>query len=181
MGRICSTAGEVIVNKWIAGAAVAAALTLASPASATVVYDFSGYWEGYGAVSVFITASDFITLPGVSATLDTCSVALGPCFNVWLELDGAPPLDVFWVATGTAPNINDVDIGWQFDPGSFASLGTFYSTVNAPGEYGTLVVSELNPAVPEPATWVMMLLGFGAAGFAFRRRRPAELMFRQAA
>jgi hypothetical protein len=181
MGRICSTAGEVIVNKWIAGAAVAAALTLASPASATVVYDFSGYWEGYGAVSVFITASDFITLPGVSATLDTCSVALGPCFNVWLELDGAPPMDVFWVATGTAPNINDVDIGWQFDPGSFASLGTFYSTVNAPGEYGTLVVSELNPAVPEPATWVMMLLGFGAAGFAFRRRRPAELMFRQAA
>jgi hypothetical protein len=25
--------------------------------------------------------------------------------------------------------------------------------------------------VPEPATWAMMLLGFGAAGFALRRRR----------
>jgi len=29
-------------------------------------------------------------------------------------------------------------------------------------------------AVPEPATWAMMLLGFGAVGFAMRRRqRPA--------
>lgn len=31
---------------------------------------------------------------------------------------------------------------------------------------------SLNPAaVPEPATWAMMLLGFGAIGFALRRRR----------
>lgn len=27
------------------------------------------------------------------------------------------------------------------------------------------------PPVPEPATWAMMLLGFGATGFAMRRRR----------
>jgi len=27
-----------------------------------------------------------------------------------------------------------------------------------------------NSAVPEPATWAMMLLGFGAVGFSFRRR-----------
>jgi hypothetical protein len=33
------------------------------------------------------------------------------------------------------------------------------------------------PAVPEPATWAMMLLGFGATGFAMRRRRQhAELL-----
>ena len=169
------------MNKWIAGAATAAALTLASPASAQVAYDFSGYYDGFGAVSVSITASDFITLPGVSATLDSCSVALGPCFNVWLELNGAPPLDVFWVATGTDPNINDVDIGWKFDPGSFASLGTFQSTADAPFAYGTLVVSELNPTVPEPVTWAMMLVGFGAVGFAMRRRKQTELTFRRAA
>lgn len=28
------------------------------------------------------------------------------------------------------------------------------------------------PVVPEPATWAMMVLGFGAAGWAIRRRRP---------
>lgn len=30
-------------------------------------------------------------------------------------------------------------------------------------------------AVPEPATWAMMLLGFGAVGFAMRRRRTPVL------
>ena len=36
-------------------------------------------------------------------------------------------------------------------------------------------------AVPEPGTWTMMLLGFGAAGFALRRRKQTELTFRRAA
>lgn len=31
------------------------------------------------------------------------------------------------------------------------------------------------PAVPEPATWAMMLLGFGAIGFSMRRRRRPML------
>ena len=31
------------------------------------------------------------------------------------------------------------------------------------------------PGVPEPATWAMMLLGFGAVGIAMRRRRVAAL------
>jgi hypothetical protein len=30
-------------------------------------------------------------------------------------------------------------------------------------------------AVPEPAAWMLMLFGFGAAGFALRRRRLREL------
>ncbi|QNP43594.1 PEP-CTERM sorting domain-containing protein [Sphingomonas daechungensis] len=33
----------------------------------------------------------------------------------------------------------------------------------------------VSPAVPEPATWAMMLLGFGAAGFVLRRRRRPVL------
>jgi len=31
------------------------------------------------------------------------------------------------------------------------------------------------PAVPEPATWAMMLIGFGAVGFQIRRRRASTL------
>lgn len=33
----------------------------------------------------------------------------------------------------------------------------------------------VSPAIPEPATWAMMLLGFGAVGFAMRRRRAPVL------
>jgi hypothetical protein len=36
-------------------------------------------------------------------------------------------------------------------------------------------------ALPEPATWTMMLMGFGAIGFAMRRRQQTELTFRRAA
>ena len=31
------------------------------------------------------------------------------------------------------------------------------------------------PVVPEPATWAMMLLGFGAVGYALRRRRQTSI------
>ena len=33
----------------------------------------------------------------------------------------------------------------------------------------------VSPAIPEPATWAMMLLGFGAVGVAMRRRRAPVL------
>jgi PEP-CTERM motif len=33
------------------------------------------------------------------------------------------------------------------------------------------------PAVPEPSTWMLMLLGFGAVGFAMRRRQKTQVRF----
>ncbi|NTZ42124.1 PEP-CTERM sorting domain-containing protein [Altererythrobacter sp. SALINAS58] len=36
---------------------------------------------------------------------------------------------------------------------------------------GTITIGQ---AVPEPGTWAMMLLGFGAIGFAMRRRRDTQ-------
>jgi PEP-CTERM motif len=33
----------------------------------------------------------------------------------------------------------------------------------------------VNGAIPEPATWAMMIIGFGAAGYSIRRRRKALL------
>lgn len=40
-----------------------------------------------------------------------------------------------------------------------------------------LTLSAAVGAVPEPATWAMMILGFGAAGTALRRRRRVSVRF----
>ena len=38
----------------------------------------------------------------------------------------------------------------------------------------TAVSPSAGPAVPEPATWAMLMIGFGAAGTALRRRRGRD-------
>jgi len=44
--------------------------------------------------------------------------------------------------------------------------------------FGNVLLHSLTytPSVPEPGTWAMMLLGFGAMGIAFRRRRTSATM-----
>jgi hypothetical protein len=62
---------------------------------------------------------------------------------------------------------------WQLDP-IFLAAGNHTIYVN--GNLGTSqngsYVGNINiaPPVPEPGTWAMLLLGFGAIGFAMRRR-----------
>jgi hypothetical protein len=64
-----------------------------------------------------------------------------------------------------------------FDPHGFPVGTTSY--INARFTTGNANLSEVVPtdlegAVPEPATWAMMLLGFGAIGFLMRRKRAAN-------
>jgi hypothetical protein len=44
------------------------------------------------------------------------------------------------------------------------------------GSYGGNVSFLPTAAVPEPGTWAMMLLGFGAVGFSMRRRRAGSFL-----
>ncbi len=45
----------------------------------------------------------------------------------------------------------------------------------------TVAGVPVDNAVPEPGTWAMMLMGFGAVGFAMRRRKPAPKALLRAA
>lgn len=60
----------------------------------------------------------------------------------------------------------DAVAGFVWDP----SLGTS----NNGGTETWMVRGALAAGVPEPGTWAMMLLGFGAIGFSFRRRRDGR-------
>jgi hypothetical protein len=72
------------------------------------------------------------------------------------------------VAITRAINTNNFDsVGsWSFD--------SRYppNTSGGPQDvFARFTLSPVTPAVPEPSTWAMMLIGFGAIGFAARRRR----------
>ena len=57
---------------------------------------------------------------------------------------------------------------------SFTLCTSVTDTVNSLKSTGCASATSLGPAesaVPEPATWAMMLLGFGGIGFSMRRRK----------
>ena len=56
-----------------------------------------------------------------------------------------------------------------FDLGAFN--GSLASISNVRFQYDTSLTGPNFTAVPEPATWAMMLIGFGGIGMAMRRRR----------
>jgi hypothetical protein len=73
-------------------------------------------------------------------------------------------------------------IGLTSQPFDFNGLTAPYSlteqyVITASGEASnnstiSIVGTDVGPAVPEPSTWVMMLLGFAGLAFAFRQSRP---------
>jgi hypothetical protein len=69
-----------------------------------------------------------------------------------------------------AGDADNVSVFWLFD---FGTEGANFVTLDDPTGWSnaTLYTTGDPPPVPEPATWAMMLLGFGAAGTAMRRSR----------
>jgi hypothetical protein len=75
-----------------------------------------------------------------------------------------------------AGDAGNVSVFWLFD---FGTEGADFVTLDDPTGWSnaTLYTTGDPPGVPEPATWAMMLLGFGAAGTALRRsRRTGDLL-----
>ncbi len=90
--------------------------------------------------------------------------------------------------TGIIADFNIVAPGLGFTQfsGSSPALfsGTVQSPVFAPGSYtlinpffgnGTLNISEVQTAIPEPATWALMLMGFAAVGGMARASRRRNI------
>ena len=90
------------------------------------------------------------------------------------------------LATFTGLDANNPANGDQTDPATNPLVTLFFDGGHESLVAGLRLSSSQNAfetdnyavnAVPEPGTWAMMLLGFGAIGFGMRRRRaPARLL-----
>lgn len=98
----------------------------------------------------------------------------GPC-----SIIGTTPIGIMNPTSGfcEAGSVTGLDLaafdamGWDLDFNVLASPNYSYSTAAAFGAFAALA------PVPEPATWAMMIAGFGIAGAALRRRARASVTF----
>jgi hypothetical protein len=165
--------------------AATAALSMAAPAEAAIVttgYTFVTGTAGSGTFSV-----DFNTVGGTyalsafnyslgSTTFTTANTSLqqtgGSNFVIGGNTNGATIVSSLG---GADDFVFDWGPGPVFPPSTF----TYYIAGGILPEQrtsNTLAFAQTPTSpVPEPTTWAMMLLGFGAIGFAMRRRRFAAL------
>ena len=168
---------------WIATAAIAG-LT-AAPASATQFLDVRITGDLGGAIStvqcgVGSNAACLSSFPGGSSSesfLRSFSLMLG-AMNL-AEGDNAFSYGYAFgsgLYSGTIANHGGVLTGRniQFVYADASCRSGAIGCRNIVGSSASFDVVQA--AVPEPATWAMMLIGFGAMGVALRRRRPAPAL-----
>lgn len=92
-------------------------------------------------------------------------------------------------ANPTMPGIFDFNLAWTVLGGTGRFLGATGGFVSGPGSNANInfqpSVVTFNfqdglinaPAIPEPGTWALLIIGFGTIGSALRRRRPARVGF----
>jgi PEP-CTERM motif-containing protein len=133
-----------------------AAVAASSPAIATVSYDFVATGKG----EVTFTVDDFLTGSGkiASGDIDSCTADVG-CAVSFNNGAVADTLSVDFLGIGSV-----VSVAALFPDGTFSTPGTYLFRTDS------LTVRD-NSAAPEPATWALMLVGFGATGVAMRRHR----------
>lgn len=158
------------------GAAPAGAVTCGptySPFEATVQFmnDVAGFY-GLGLQTTATTNQS-----GIIASTDVDFFNSNPLYSsgAYLTTTGGD----FIAALGATAGSDDIFEGRALS-GLFLDAGTYVIHVtgergNGSSFTGTLNFAESNAPVPEPATWAMMLLGFGAVGFQLRRRRSTVL------
>jgi hypothetical protein len=167
------------MKKFLLAASSSAALVMASPAAAaTLIFDF----VGNDAANSFNFEIDSNPTPlntnpggfevgGISVTFAGGAETSNITFYNTL---GGGGLDIF--GTSTLLSLAGSTLFTNGEATPMLTPGVFdlnEISVNAPPggtPFGTLTVSLANQgAVPEPGTWMLMILGFGAIGASMRR------------
>jgi hypothetical protein len=125
------------------------------------------------------TGVDLTTVPGTGSHVIDLIVGQPGTGGIYTtgnkSLLGEPPdRDPYILGTGhfsfTVTGLTDLS--------SIASVNFNFGTTADEWVAGTTHAAGNTPAVPEPATWAMMLLGFLGVGFMAYRRRSPHMQFR---
>lgn len=119
------------------------------------------------ALGAFTYGSDVCQSPGQPIT-GTFNIMLGDGSLSGTQVGVATPLPPF------PPTLFNLMINYTITAGTGAyagATGSFIGTGTVNTSSGTSLISLNFRAVPEPATWAMMLVGFAGIGVAMRRAR----------
>jgi len=155
----------------VIGACVAAAALPASASAATILFNAYSHVEKSG----YKSATGSLTTPVASGPVALADVT---AFNLHFEYssDGVDPMapsadwglsDLLSVG-GTVDQIT-FETGASANGFTAKKLPTVF-VFDWDGVFFTNIAANGSPAVPEPATWAMMIVGFGLMGAALRRR-----------
>ncbi len=161
-------------------ALAAAALALQAPAGAAVTYQLSVLNSNYGFDATFTYVSPNFVADGTEVegpSMACASHSLSTtCRSLFFTLNTfdpgrGPPLvgDVLQYDVGLRGS--GVGSLFVYAPGTFHTPGIYNSSRD--GATSTLTITDSAAAVPDPAIWLTMLLGFGALGMAMRGARLA--------
>ena len=164
------------------------ACTAAPLSAATVIWNPTSTDSGYS--TDFDTASQ--TFSGVTADSITFNGdgyfhnhGGGAGFNIFAIINGTSQT-IFSYAPGSSTSYYNLSSLGPISFGGGLVTGISISSTSYVGNAFHSFANEsfdlnLVGSVPEPGTWAMMLLGFGAIGFAMRRRKPAHATISQIA
>jgi hypothetical protein len=132
----------------------------AGPVNCSGAFTASGSFNlpvGYNLVGATLTSGP---ASGVENNIDFLTASLNG-FNFTMILTGVNEYRILDFIPLEATNTLAIT-------GNTGGRGTFSGTLNF-------------AAVPEPGTWALMLLGFGAIGYSLRRRKPGQVRVPQLA
>lgn len=180
---------------------VAIALAFASPAAAQQLVsnggfeagNFSGFTQsgntGFTGVSTAYAASGtygayFGPIGSVGGITQTLNTTAGQNYLISFDLANFQASDanfyeVLFGGTSLFTATNSSVFGFTNFRTTATALGATtnlaFNFRNDPNYFGldNVSVTAVSAAVPEPATWAMMLVGFGAMGVAMRRQRAS--------
>ncbi len=169
----------ISVKTLFAGAALISALALSTAASAvTVITPFMG--------GPFSLANPLGTLPATKmktgntydytfTLVDPLGTSASTQVSAQLLAHSAstPELIQYSLYSGTPGSgtfLSQSSLDFSPTISFTPAAGDYYVEVNFIAASGEVAGGTLTAAVPEPASWAMMLVGFGALGVALRRR-----------